>query len=749
MHHALGERDPERRGWHESEIVSVVGGPGPGPACLIGVLETGHAFAVLHLRPEPGAAGDECVARIDVELCVEAALAPGETRPLEAVRVALGDDPTLLLERFAELWGRVAGARRASAFQAGWCSWYHFFHRVSEQDLLRNLDALAADRSGLPVELVQLDDGYQRAIGDWLETNEKFPRGLEPVARAIRDAGFEAGLWTAPFAASEESRLLGEHPDWTLRDAEGRRMRGSYNPVWSADGWVYALDTSRDDVIAHLEALFASLVGMGFAYQKLDFVYMAALRGEAADRSLGRAERLRRGLDAIRRGAGDEAFLLGCGAPLGPAVGVVDGMRIGPDVAPSWAVEQPVVIPGLEETLPATRSALRSTLCRQFMHRRLWLNDPDCLMARSRKTELSADEAESLASVIGLSGGMVVFSDDVPELAPDERARVRAAIELARQVDAAGPRGVARLVDPLHAQPLLGAVQQLCASLGRESLVGVVNPLDEAATCDLDSARLGLRPAAIHSNHLAGTVPGGEAPFIHGRLRPHQSAVYRIRDARQLAVFCDFDGTFSVRDVGSTLAQQYLSEARAGLWQRFARGELDAWEYAVEIFDGFSFSVDALEDFLTTIELDPGARSLLSWCEAHGAPLRILSDGFDHNLDRLQAIHGVRFEHSANRLRFEGDLWRIEPGNRNPACSCGTGSCKRDHIESWRRRHPGSLCVHIGNGRVSDLCGAEAADLVFAKDTLAPALDERGVFHHRFETLEDVIVELERFWGPE
>jgi 2-hydroxy-3-keto-5-methylthiopentenyl-1-phosphate phosphatase len=50
---------------------------------------------------------------------------------------------------------------------------------------------------------------------------------------------------------------------------------------------------------------------------------------------------------------------------------------------------------------------------------------------------------------------------------------------------------------------------------------------------------------------------------------------------------------------------------------------------------------------------------------------------------------------------------------------------------------------------VSDLCGAEAADLVFAKDTLAPALDERGVFHHRFETLEDVIVELERFWGPE
>jgi 2-hydroxy-3-keto-5-methylthiopentenyl-1-phosphate phosphatase len=45
----------------------------------------------------------------------------------------------------------------------------------------------------------------------------------------------------------------------------------------------------------------------------------------------------------------------------------------------------------------------------------------------------------------------------------------------------------------------------------------------------------------------------------------------------------------------------------------------------------------------------------------------------------------------------------------------------------------------VGNGRVSDLCGAEEADLAFAKDTLAPALLERGRHFRPFETLHDVV----------
>ena len=36
------------------------------------------------------------------------------------------------------------------------------------------------------------------------------------------------------------------------------------------------------------------------------------------------------------------------------------------------------------------------------------------------------------------------------------------------------------------------------------------------------------------------------------------------------------------------------------------------------------------------VELAPGAKSLLAWCEQHGVPFRVLSDGFDANLNRIQ-----------------------------------------------------------------------------------------------------------------
>jgi len=742
MHHCVGAPSGEWDGWHESATFAVIGaGAGEGPACLAGVLETGLAFGVVHLRAAGATPGElERPVDIEVELRVEAPLAPGERRALEAVRVAVGPDPSELLERFAALWGRRGRARTGAPYQVGWCSWYHFFHRVTEDDLLRNLDALAGVRDEIPVAVVQLDDGYQRAIGDWLHTNEQLPGGLARVAGAIRDAGFAAGIWTAPFAASAESELLRAHPEWALGDESGDRgdwLRGTLNPEWSADGWVYALDASQPGLLAHLEETFRALAALGFTYQKLDFLYMAAMQGRASDPSLTRAARLRAGLSAVRRGAGDEAFLLGCGCPLGPAVGVVDGMRIGPDVAPTWGVDQPVVIPGLEPVLPSTASALRSIAARLFMHRRLWLNDPDCLMARRRETALRPEEARSLAAAIAVSGGMMVLSDDLALLDAGERSMVSQVLGNGAEIDRAAV-GAARLLDPLAP----GTLQRLEARVGADVYRAAINlgdsPSAQAAAPEVDWAGDGVALAEISA---PGAGQGGDL------LAPHASRATRHAGCRPLAVFSDFDGTFSIRDVGSTIALQHLSEERTSLWGRYVQGEIDAWRYAELLFDGFAFGRERLEAFLRTIDLDPGARKLVDWCAARDVPLRILSDGFDYNIDRLQDIHDLRFAFTANHLRFEGERWRISPAGRNPACDCGTGACKRAVIEAYRASRPGHCIVHIGNGRVSDRCGAEAADLAFAKDTLADDLDDRGVVYTRFETLLDVVAALEAEWG--
>jgi alpha-galactosidase len=718
LHHAMGAPPADRAGWHESDLVTVVGGADGSGACLLGAYERGVGFAVVYAR----ARGEEV--ELELEQQLERTLEPGESLRLEAIRLELGASAAALLEAYAADYGRRVGARVTQPFVSGWCSWYYAFADVSEDDVRRNLDALVGLRDEVAVEVVQLDDGYQRAVGDWRETNAKFPRGLAPLAQEIRAAGFMAGLWTAPFCVTRESALFGAHPEWLRADGDAP-FRAMVHGEWSADAAVYALDPARPDVSAHLEALYRELTEWGFHYHKLDFLFVAATRAGGFG-ALSRAERLRCGLDAIRAGAGEEAFLLGCGCPLGAAVGVVDGMRIGPDVAPHWEPDPAHAIPGIEETLPSTRAAIRSTLLRSWMHRRLWINDPDCLMARSRSTSLAAGEREALATVIAATGGMVVVSDDVSKLDAAERKLWCTTARYAHEVDRAGVPGRSRVAELLGP----GVPVRIGADLEEVRVEAVVNANERAERIELSAA----------SRAVIGPAAAGAALA----LPPHAGALHVVEPEAALAVFCDFDGTFSVQDVGSTLAQRYGGDRRTAQWARYEKGEITAWEYNLEVLEGLEVPLDALDDFLRTVVLDAGAKDLVAWCAAAQLPFRILSDGFDWNLNRLQTIHDIRFAYCANRLRYDEGRWRIGAGHPNASCGCGTGTCKRGIIEAYRARCPDTVTVHVGNGRVSDTCGAIAAHHAFAKDSLAPELERRGVPFAAFETLHDVIAGLER-----
>ena len=361
-------------------------------------------------------------------------LLPGQTLAVEPLAYWRSDqDAARMLSRWADLLGKRMGARVKAPYQRGWCSWYHYFDAITEEELCSNLRKLRELRREFPVDVVQLDDGFQAALGDWERTNGKFPGGLKKVADEIREAGFIAGLWTAPFLATRDSNLMREHPDWFIRNENGTPVRAVHNTTWTAgdDKFAYALDPSHPEFAQHQEQLFRRLVHeWGYGYLKLDFLFAAAAEGRRYDLSLTRAQALRRGLETIRRGAGNETFILGCGCPLGPAVGVVDGMRIGPDVAPYWGGD-------LE---PGTRLAINAIIARSFMHRRLWLNDPDCLMLRASKTQLSREERFTLASAIAVSGGMLLLSDDINLLDEESRRLFRMVADMGMEVDYASER---------------------------------------------------------------------------------------------------------------------------------------------------------------------------------------------------------------------------------------------------------------------------------------------------------------------
>jgi alpha-galactosidase len=364
------------------------------------------------------------------------AIDPGQRLELPPLWLAAGTDGEGLLAAWASAAGAAMRARVAAPAPIGWCSWYYYFTEVREADVIENLEALSALRAKVPFSHALVDDGYQRAIGDWLEPNAKFPHGMRWLAQRIRDAGFEAGIWLAPFLVRPEARLFRERSAWLLRTPGGRPRRACWNPMWSYRQPAYALDTTRPDVLEWLEGLARTVVHQwGFRLLKLDFLYAAALPGVRFDRAATRAQALRRGLQAIRAGAGDDAFLLACGCPLAPAVGLVDGMRIGPDVAPHWADWRTRWLLRDRHGV-ATKHAIRNTLTRAFMHRRLWLNDPDCVLVRADHNQLTLDEVQTLAAAVGLTDGMLISGDRLRTLS-DER---RAVLEQAHALSGGTPR---------------------------------------------------------------------------------------------------------------------------------------------------------------------------------------------------------------------------------------------------------------------------------------------------------------------
>jgi alpha-galactosidase len=471
VHHA--DQGLARPGELRSEWVTVLRAGGSAPL-LVGFDGGDRHDGTLRLRH--GDAGPE----LWVEAFLGGAvLGAGDERILHGVLVADGAadgaDASMLLEHWAGEVARVGGARVAAPYQVGWCSWYHYFHDVTEADLRSNL-ALAGE---WPFEVFQLDDGFQSAIGDWLTTNDKFPSDIGSIAAAIAATGRRPGLWIAPFIAAPDSQVVADHPDWLARDRKGKPLLGMYNPPWGGglDGFQYALDTTNPDVLAHLEAVASTLVDAGFTYLKLDFTFAPSFDGVWHDPSRTPAERVRAGYDAVRRGAGDDAFLLGCGVPLSNVVGVVDGNRIGADVAPSWEpVNFETALPGYERALPATVHSWQNTLARSFMHRRLWLNDPDCLMLRQSETEMTPEAVRSWAHAVAVSGGMALVSDDLSLLDADARLLLDEVVALGRTADDEAIAGrPARCPDLMsHAVPrdLIAAGQHLAGdpATGRSTL---------------------------------------------------------------------------------------------------------------------------------------------------------------------------------------------------------------------------------------------------------------------------------------
>src|SRR5262245_43240351 len=142
-----------------SDAVAVLGRTDLPVALLAGFLDGADWPGQIYLQRREGALA-ACI------LLDERVLDPGESLELPPFVLGFGRADGLL-PAYAEMVANTTHARRAAQTPTGWCSWYYYFGRVGQRDVLENLVQLQRVRDVLPVDVVQVDDGYQAAVGDW------------------------------------------------------------------------------------------------------------------------------------------------------------------------------------------------------------------------------------------------------------------------------------------------------------------------------------------------------------------------------------------------------------------------------------------------------------------------------------------------------------------------------------------------------------------------------------------------------
>ena len=333
------------------------------------------------------------------------------TKEFEVFDVAfLSGEYDSVFDKWFEMQEKYHNFKKTNAKpMCGYTSWYRHYEDISEEIIKNDLAGMLS----LPqkIDIFQIDDGYETAVGDWLSIDEKkFPNGIKTVCDEIHNQNILAGLWLAPFVCETKSEIYKNHKDWLRKDENGNFVKCGSN--WSG---FYALDLYNSEVIAYLEKVFDTVLNQwGFDMVKLDFLY-AADRVPTKDKTRG--QQMWEAMELLRRLCGNK-LILGCGVPLAPAFGKVDFCRIGCDVSLDW--NDKMYMRMLHRERISTRNTICDSIYRRGLNGRAFLNDPDVFLLRDNNIKLSENQKLQLATVNGLFGSLWFTSDDCSLYSPEK-----------------------------------------------------------------------------------------------------------------------------------------------------------------------------------------------------------------------------------------------------------------------------------------------------------------------------------------
>lgn len=345
-------------------------------------------------------------------------LKPGKKISSEKLFIGFYPSPHQGLEEYAKVAGKlIKPPPFPKKSKLGWCSWYAYRLKMTEDIVLANAHAIKERFHGYNFEYIQADHGwqYQDITGNWTETNQRFPHGLKWLAGRLKDMGFKLGLWIAPFTVSEYTTLARRHPEFMIKNSKGNPKAMVEKWYWTPHGKCYYLDPTHPGAQKFAKDFLKFLRRQGCRYWKCDFTWPIASNDKD---TVFFNKNLIKGAGIYRKGLSNILSIIGkdyiywCSNPINLGFGKGSTSMTACDIG-NTGFSLAKRVEGRTEDINYFRQNLTTIISRYFLHRRLLLLNPDVVNVGGIG---DYEEAKIRLSLVAFSGGQTFLGDDLTKL---------------------------------------------------------------------------------------------------------------------------------------------------------------------------------------------------------------------------------------------------------------------------------------------------------------------------------------------
>jgi 2-hydroxy-3-keto-5-methylthiopentenyl-1-phosphate phosphatase len=208
---------------------------------------------------------------------------------------------------------------------------------------------------------------------------------------------------------------------------------------------------------------------------------------------------------------------------------------------------------------------------------------------------------------------------------------------------------------------------------------------------------------------------------------------------KQQIIFCDFDGTITVKDNIVQIMKQFGPAGWEELKDQVLSQQISIQEGVGKMFSLLpsQLKTEIIDYVLTNAKIRTGFSEFVAYIRQQDIPFYVVSGGIDFFVNPMLERVGIKKGIYCNGSDFSGETIRILwPHACDEVCTNQCGCCKPSIIRNFP---PNKFERIVIGDSITDLAAARIVDKVYARSFLLDKCKEEALPYTGFETFYDIL----------